>query len=86
MNFSMEEVKKFSASSLITRTTNDVTKVESLLSMGLQVLIKAPITAAWAIVKISSKSWQWSIATIVAVCILLLLISIIVIFFINFQI
>ena len=80
MNFSMEEVKKFSASSLITRTTNDVTKVESLLSMGLQVLIKAPITAAWAIVKISSKSWQWSIATIVAVCILLLLISIIVIF------
>ena len=80
INFSMEEVKKFSASSLITRTTNDVTKVESLLSMGLQVLIKAPITAAWAIVKISSKSWQWSIATIVAVCILLLLISIIVIF------
>lgn len=80
MNFSMEEVKKFSASSLITRTTNDVTKVESLLSMGLQVLIKAPITAAWAIVKISSKNWQWSIATIVAVCILLLLISIIVIF------
>ena len=48
-DFSLEEIKKFSTSSLITRTTNDVTNLEMLLSMGLQLLIKAPITAIWAI-------------------------------------
>lgn len=67
----MEEIKKFSTSSLITRTTNDITNVEMLISMGLQLLIKAPITAVWAIFKILNKSWQWSAITGVAVLILL---------------
>ena len=80
MDFGMEEIKKFSTSSLITRTTNDVTQVRMLLSMGLQMLIKAPITAVWAILKILGKSFEWSIVTAVAVCILLLIISVIVIF------
>ena len=80
MDFGMEEIKKFSTSSLITRTTNDVTQVRMLLSMGLQMLIKAPITAIWAILKILGKSFEWSIVTAVAVCILLLIISVIVIF------
>ena len=70
-NLSTDEVKQFSTSSLITRTTNDITQVEMLISMGLQLLIKAPITAIWAITKILNKSWQWSAITGVAVVILL---------------
>ena len=54
--FSTAEIKKFSISSLITRTTNDVTQLEMLIAMGLQVLIKAPITAVWAILKILNKN------------------------------
>lgn len=67
----MEEVKAFNPSSLITRTTNDVTQIEMLLGMGLQLLIKAPITAVWAITKILNKNVSWSIITAVAVAILL---------------
>lgn len=70
-NLSMNEIKHFKTNSLITRTTNDITQVEILVSMGLQLLLKAPITAAWAILKILNKSWQWSAATAVAVVILL---------------
>ena len=70
-NLSMNEIKHFKTNSLITRTTNDITQVEMLVSMGLQLLLKAPITAAWAILKILNKSWQWSVATAVAVVILL---------------
>ena len=70
-DFSLQEVKKFSTSSLITRTTNDVTQIEMLIAMGLQMLIKAPITAVLAITKILNKSWQWSALTGVAVVILL---------------
>ena len=66
-----EEVKQFETSSLITRTTNDVTQVEMLIALGMQLLIKAPITAVWAITKILDKSWQWSAITGVAVVILL---------------
>ena len=68
---SMHEVKTFSTSSLITRTTNDITQVEMLIGMGLQLLVKAPITAIWAITKILNKSWQWSALTAIAVVILL---------------
>ena len=68
----MEEVKAFNPSSLITRTTNDVTQIEMLLGMGLQLLIKAPITAVWAITKILNKNVSWSIITAVAVAILLI--------------
>ena len=55
--FGIEEIKKFSTSSLITRTTNDVTQVEILIGMGLQLLIKAPIMAVWAILKIFNKGF-----------------------------
>ena len=70
-NLDMQEVKNFETSSLITRTTNDVTQVEMLIALGLQLLIKAPITAVWAITKILDKSWQWSAITGIAVVILL---------------
>ncbi len=72
-----QEVKQFSTSSLITRTTNDVTQIEMLIAMGLQLLIKAPITAVWAVTKILNKSWQWSAITAVAVAILMTTIAII---------
>ena len=71
------DVKKFSVSSLITRTTNDVNQLEMLLGMGLQLLIKAPVTAIWAITKILNKNIEWSIATAIAVVILLTTISIV---------
>lgn len=70
-NLSMHEVKMFSTSSLITRTTNDITQVQMLIAMGLQMMIKAPITAIWAITKILNKSWQWSAITAVALIVLL---------------
>jgi len=78
--FGMEEIKNFSTSSLITRTTNDITQVGMLISMGLQVIIKAPIMAIWAITKIAGKSYQWSIATGVAIFILLAMIITLVVF------
>ncbi len=74
-NMSIQEIKQFSTSSLITRTTNDVTQIEMLIAMGLQLLIKAPLTAIWAITKILNKSYQWSIITGVAVVILLSVVS-----------
>lgn len=55
-SFSMEEIGRFSAASLITRSTNDITQVQMLIVMGLQMLIKAPIMAVWAICKISARS------------------------------
>ena len=70
-DLTMQEVKNFSTSSLITRTTNDITQVQMLVGMGMQLLIKAPITAVWAILKILNKSWQWSALTGAAVVILL---------------
>ena len=74
-NLAMHEVKQFSTSSLITRTTNDITQVQMFVAMGLQLLIKAPITAIWAITKILDKSWQWSAITAVAVGVLLVTIG-----------
>lgn len=76
-NLSLHEVKTFSTSSLITRTTNDVTQIEMLISIGLQLLIKAPITAVWAVTKILNKSWQWSTVTAVGLVILLSTVAII---------
>ncbi|MEK5491871.1 ABC transporter ATP-binding protein [Paenibacillus sp. FSL R7-0297] len=81
-SFSMEEISNFSTASLITRSTNDITQVQMLIVIGLQLLVKAPILAVWAILKITGKSWQWTLATgasvgllvlIVAVCITLVL-------------
>ena len=69
-SFSTNEIKKFSTASLITRSTNDITQIQNFFVMGLSALIRAPIMAVWAIVKISGKSYQWSIATLVAVLVL----------------
>ena len=74
-SFSTNEIKMFQVNSLITRTTNDVTQIEMLIGMGLQLLLKAPITAIWAITKILNKSWQWSVLTAVAVVILMSVIA-----------
>lgn len=71
LDLGIHEVKQFSTSSLITRTTNDITQIQMLISMGLQLIIKAPITAVWAVTKILNKSWQWSAVVAVAVLILL---------------
>lgn len=79
-NFSLAEINKFSTASLITRTTNDITQVQMFLSMGLQALIKAPILATCAVVKILNKSWQWSTATAVAIGIMVVMILIVVLF------
>ena len=77
-NLSTSEIKKFSTSSLITRTTNDITQIQMFIAMGLQMLIKAPITAFWAVSKIINKSFEWSIITAVAVVILLTIIIILI--------
>jgi ATP-binding cassette subfamily B protein len=79
-SFSMEEVNRFSTPSLITRSTNDITQVQTIIAMGMQVLIKAPILVVWALIKISGKNIDWTIATGVAVGVLLLMILSIVIF------
>ena len=78
-NFGMEEIKKFSTSSLITRTTNDITNIQMFIAMGLQMLIKAPITAVWAVFKILDKSWQWSAVTGAGVLVLIMMIVILMI-------
>lgn len=78
LNISTAEVKNFSVSSLITRTTNDVNQVEMFLSMGIMLLFKAPITAIWGIRKILNKSWQWSVLSAGAVVIILITIGVIV--------
>jgi len=72
--FGMEEIKKFETSSLITRTTNDVTQIEMFIAMGLQMLIKAPIMAIWAVTKILNKNLEWSILT--GACVVILLITV----------
>ncbi|MBP3765724.1 MAG: ABC transporter ATP-binding protein [Bacilli bacterium] len=78
-DFNMEEIKNFKTSSLITRTTNDITNIQMFISMGLQMLIKAPITAIWAILKILNKNLEWSIITAIAVFILILMVIVLMI-------
>ncbi len=79
-SFSLSEMNKFSTDSLITRTTNDVTQVQILITMGTQSLIKAPILAIWAIIKIVGLGWEWSVATAVAVVIAILLSLVVIVF------
>ena len=79
-SFSAGDINKFSTASLITRSTNDITQIQLLITMGLQVIIKAPILAVWAIIKISGKGFEWSLATGVAVLILLVMITFVMIF------
>lgn len=76
-NLSMADIKNFSVSSLITRTTNDVNQVQIFIAMGMQMLIKAPLTAIWAITKIANKSWEWSTLTAGAVIVIIVGVSII---------
>lgn len=78
MSFSMEEINGFSTASLITRSTNDITQIQMLIAMGLQVVIKAPILAVWAIFKIMGKSWQWTATTGFAVAFLILMLTILI--------
>lgn len=75
-SFSMEEIGHFSTASLITRSTNDVTQIQMLIAMGLQMMVKAPIMAAWAICKIADKQWQWTLTTGIAVMVLLAVVGI----------
>lgn len=72
--FSMEEIGHFSTASLITRSTNDVTQVQMLIVLGLQMLIMAPIMAVWAICKIADKQWEWTMSTAAAVGVLLIVV------------
>ena len=76
-SFSMSEISKFSTASLITRSTNDVQQVQTLITMGLQMIIKAPIATIWAITKIAGKQWQWSLAVGIAVAVMVVGIAII---------
>ena len=78
-SFSMEEINLFSTSSLITRSTNDITQVQMLIVMGLQLAVKAPITAVWAIAKIADKGFEWSMVTGAAVLIMVLMVTILMI-------
>ena len=75
-SFSMEEINRFSTDSLITRSTNDITQVQMLITMGLQMIIKAPIMVVWAVTKIAGKGLEWSLATGVAVLIMIAVISV----------
>ena len=74
-DFGTAEMKHFSPESLITRTTNDITQIQMVISMGLQVMVKAPITAVWAVVRILGKSTSLSIVVAVAVAILAITIT-----------
>lgn len=77
MDYSTYEIQQFSIPSLTTRTTNDLTQIQQVVAMGLQVMIKGPITAVWAVLKIAGKNWQWTTTTGVAVLILLIMLSIV---------
>lgn len=78
-SFSLEEIKHFSTASLITRTTNDVQQVQMLLTMGTQLIIKAPVMAIWAICEMSASSWQYSVAIAVAVALLISVLAILIV-------
>ena len=80
-DFSQKEMLDFSVPSLVNRTTNDITQIQMLISMGLQILIKAPVMAVWAIIKIVNKSWTLSVITagfVAALLVMMILIVVIV--------
>lgn len=77
IDLSKQDMQNFSIPSLITRTTNDITQIQMIVSMGLQIVIKAPIMAVWAIIKILNKSWELSVVTlgfVLVICITVFLI------------
>lgn len=75
-SFSMKEINEFSTASLITRSTNDITQIQMVIVIGLQILIKAPIMAVWAIKKIYNKGFEWTMATAVTVLVLIVFVAI----------
>lgn len=75
-SFSMKEINEFSTVSLITRSTNDITQIQMVIVIGLQILIKAPIMAVWAIKKIYNKGFEWTMATAVTVLVLIVFVAI----------
>ena len=75
-SFSMKEINEFSTASLITRSTNDITQIQMVIVIGLQILIKAPIMAVWAITKIYNKGFEWTMATAVTVLVLIVFVAI----------
>ena len=77
MDYSNADIKQFSVPSLLTRSTNDITQIQQFVAMGMQVIIKAPITAILAISKIANKGWQWTTATGVAVLVLVAMLTVI---------
>jgi ATP-binding cassette subfamily B protein len=79
-SFSMEEINRFSTDSLITRSTNDITQIQMLITLGLMLIVKAPITAVWAITKIAGKGFEWTMATGAAIAILIVMIGLLMIF------
>lgn len=79
-DYSTSEIQHFSVPSLVTRTTNDLTQIQMLIAMGLQVVIKGPVTAVWAITKIAGQNWQWTAVTGVAVFFLLVMLTLIMVF------
>jgi len=79
-SFSMEEMNRFSNDSLITRSTNDITQVQMVITMGLSLIIRAPIMVVWAVLKIIGKGLEWTLATGGAVCVLIVMISFMMVF------
>lgn len=79
-DFSMEEVGRFSTSSLITRATNDISQIQMLVTIGMQFIIRAPIMGVWAIFKIAGKGFEWTVATVIAVAFQVVMMSIIMFF------
>ena len=75
-SFGPEEMGRFSTASLITRSTNDITQIQTFITMGLLLLVRAPIMAVWALVKIAGKGFEWTLATGVAVLILMIAVAI----------
>ncbi len=81
IGFSLEEIDRFSTAGLISRSTNDITQIQNIIAMGLQMAVKAPIMAVWAVLKIAGKDyWQWTATTAVSVFILMIVLAIIIIF------
>jgi len=77
-SFSMAEINKFSTASLITRSTNDVTQIQMVFTMGLQIVIRAPILAIWALSKMTGMSMEWTMVTGVAVAVLVVMFAVLI--------
>lgn len=76
LELSKGDVERFSTASLINRTTNDITQIQTLVSMGLQAIVKAPIMAIWAVTKIAGKGWEWSAATAVGAFVVVVMLGV----------